>query len=417
MAAIEHTEIPELRRIRALCSLLGNPEQQLRCIHVTGTNGKGSVCRYLYEALRALGYSVGLYTSPHLLDVRERFEIDGEMISPELYRAYESRVETAAAELLDAADPPTEFEILTAIGFLYFAESPVDFVVLEAGLGGLRDATNVIAHPLVAIITQVALDHTDRLGSTIEAIAAEKAGIIKPNSIVVSGATAGAADIIAEAAQARQALWLDAATVERTIRSRSIDGYTFDADILGHEYLGVELSMPGEHQVQNAITALCALESLSQSGLIDIDEGLLRRGIKAAVMKARIQVVSKSPLVIVDGAHNPDGASALVKTLKELLPEGRFLFVCSFLKDKSVQETLKVFAQAASAFVVSASGDERSLGVAALSRAIQAEGCPVVYEAASAADAYQSALRLGADYDAIVVAGSLYAAGDFLPRD
>ena len=189
-----------LERMRELCAMLGSPEKGLRVIHVAGTNGKGSVCRYIYEVLRSLGYTAAIFTSPYVGDFRERIEANGEMISEEKLEEVADKALAAAERLADKGDPPTEFEIVTAIGLLYFSEAAPDFTVLEVGLGGRGDSTNIIEKPLVSVITQIALDHTDRLGDTVEKIAFEKAGIIKEGCPVVSGAAGGGAKVIARRA-------------------------------------------------------------------------------------------------------------------------------------------------------------------------------------------------------------------------
>jgi len=404
-----------LERMEALCSMLGNPEKDLRVIHVAGTNGKGSVCRYIYETLRALGYTAGIFTSPYVGDFRERIEVDGVMIPRDRLETLTDSVLVAAEELAAQGDPPTEFEIVTTIGLLFFKETAPDFVVLEVGLGGRGDSTNIIKNPLVSVITQIAMDHMDRLGDTIEKIAWEKAGIIKTGCPVVSGATGAAAKVIAEQAYEKGAPLRDSSKYRYNIRSKSLTGYVFDTNIGGLHYDGIELSMAGVHQVQNAITALCVLSLLHEKKLIRWDEDALRKGMKAARLEARFHIVSENPLIIFDGAHNPDGARALVRTLKELLPGKRILFVCSILRDKAAIEMIGEFASVAASFIATASENERSLSAAELAVLIKAEGGHVAAEAPDPREAYNIAigsLKSGMGYDAIVFAGSLYMIGE-----
>lgn len=406
-----------LERMEALCSMLGNPEKGLRVIHVAGTNGKGSVCRYIYESLRALGYTAGVFTSPYVGDFRERIEVNGEMIPQERLEALTDRTLAAAGELVRQGDPPTEFEIVTAIGFLFFAETAPDFVVLEVGLGGRGDSTNVVEKPLVSIITQIAMDHMDRLGDTLEKIAWEKAGIIKPGCPVVSGATGAAAKVIAAQAYEKGAPLTDSSKYKYNIKTKSPSGYVFDTNIGGVHYAGIELSMAGEHQVKNAVTALCALGILRERKLIRGDGEALRRGMKAASLEARFHIVSENPLVIFDGAHNPDGARALTRTLRELLPGKRILFVCSILRDKAAREMIEEFAGVADAFIATASGNERSLGAEGIAALIRDSGGEVIAEASGPEEAYNMAISsMGYEgrYDAVVFAGSLYMIGDIV---
>ena len=401
-----------LERIKALCAMLGNPDEKLRVIHVAGTNGKGSVCRYIYESLRALGYTAGIFTSPYVGDFRERIEVNGELIPEEGLERLANLALAAAETLTDSGDPPTEFEIVTAICLAYFAEEAPDFAILEVGLGGRGDSTNIVRAPLVSIITQIALDHMDRLGDTVEKIAWEKAGIIKEGCPVISGATGAAGKVIAKQAYELNAPLIDASKLKYRIAEKSLFGYTFGTVIDGKRYDGIEISMVGEHQVQNAVTALCALDLLHRKKLIRGDGEALRRGMKAARLDARFHVVSETPLLIFDGAHNPDGARALTKALLELLPGARILFVCSILRDKAAPEMLMEFAKAADSFIATASSNERSLSARELADGIKAAGGVVAAEASTPKEAYNIAMGLVGGYDAVVFAGSLYLIGE-----
>jgi len=403
-----------LERMRELCRMLGNPERGLRVIHVAGTNGKGSVCRYIYEALLALGYSAAVFTSPYVGDFRERIEANREMISEEKLEKTADMALAAAEELKERGDPPTEFEIVTAIGLLYFAEVKPDFAVLEVGLGGRGDSTNIIEKPLVSVITNIALDHMDRLGNTEEKIAWEKAGIIKEGCPVISGAKGAAAKVIARQAYELGAPLTDSSKIKYRITERSPGGYAFSANIDGKHYKDIKLSMAGEHQVQNAVTALCALDLLRQEGLIRADGEALRDGIKAARLDARFHIASDKPLIIYDGAHNPDGARALTRTLGELFPEGRILIVTSILRDKAAEEMLVEFSGAAAAFIATASGNERALTATELGNLIRETGGVVLAEASDPKEAYEAAVEIADEYDAVVFAGSLYMIGEVM---
>ena len=403
-----------LERMEALCDKLGNPGRNLRVIHVAGTNGKGSVCRYIYESLRALGHTAGIFTSPYVGDFRERIEANGEMISEADLERLAEPVLAAARELSERGDPPTEFELVTAICFVYFAEEAPDFVILEVGLGGRGDSTNIIREPLVSIITQIALDHMDRLGDTVEKIAWEKAGIIKAGCPVVSGATGAAAKVIAKQACELGAPLTDVSKLKYKITGKSLAGSTFNTAIDGKRYDGIELSMAGEHQVQNAMTALCALDLLHRKNLIRGDGETLRRGMKSARLEARFHIVSEKPLIIFDGAHNPNGAQALTKALRELLPGGSILFVCSILRYKAAAEILEEFAGVAASFIATASDNERSLTASELAAEIKAAGGIVAAEAPTSKEAYTIAMNLAGGYDAVVFAGSLYMIGEII---
>jgi folylpolyglutamate synthase/dihydrofolate synthase len=403
-----------LERMEALCDLLGNPERNLKVVHVAGTNGKGSVCRYIYESLLALGYSAGIFTSPYVTDFRERIEANGEMISEEELEELTELVITAAKKLEDQGDPPTEFEIITAIGFLFFARKSLDFTILEVGLGGRGDSTNIVKSPLVSIITGIALDHMDRLGNTLAEIAYEKAGIIKEGCPVISGATGDAAKVIAKKAYEVHAPLIDVSKVKYQITSKDPVGYTFNTNISGRSYEGIELSTTGEHQVKNAVTALCALSLLRDKKLIHGDGEALRVGMKAAHLPARFFIASKNPYVIFDGAHNADGAKALCSTIKDIFPEKRILLVCGILKDKEVSEIIKEFSAVANDFIATASKNERSMEPSELASLIRGAGGSVIAEFPDTTEAYDYAMSLTDDYDVVVFAGSLYMTGEIL---
>ena len=403
-----------LQRMEALCSMLGNPEKTLRVIHVAGTNGKGSVCRYIYEVLLALGYTAGIFTSPYVGDFCERIEVNRELIPEERLEQLTDRVIAAAKELSDKGDPPTEFEIVTMVGLLYFSEENPDFTVLEVGLGGRGDSTNIIEKPLLSIITGIAFDHMDRLGNTIEEIAWEKAGIIKKGCTVISGAEGAAAKVIAKTAYEQEAPLIDVSKIKYQIISKKPSGYVFNTNINGRHYEGIEISMAGEHQVKNAVTALCALNTLREKKIIHGDGEALRQGLKAAGLLARFYIASENPYIIFDGAHNPEGAKALTKTLQELFPEKRILFVCSLLKDKEVPGIVSEFLKATSSFVATASGNERSLSAEELAEHIKSAGGTVAAEAQDPIEAYNIAVGLTDKFEVIVFAGSLYMTGEVL---
>jgi dihydrofolate synthase/folylpolyglutamate synthase len=402
-----------LERMEALCAALWHPEEKLRVIHVAGTNGKGSVCRYVYEVLCAHGHRAGIFTSPYIGDFRERIEANGDMISVADLERLTTRVTEAAGTLTkETGDSPTEFEIVTTIGLAWFAEQDLDFVVLEVGLGGRGDSTNIIKDPLVCVITQIALDHMDRLGETEAEIAAEKAGIIKQGRPVVSGAEGAAARVIARRAYELKAPYIDASKTPYYIKNRNLGGYCFDAVINGRHYDDIELSMTGAHQVRNAVTALCALECLRAEKRLIMDGEALHRGMKAAHLDARFQIYSTDPLVILDGAHNPNGARALVDALQELLPKKHILFVTAILRDKAADEMITIFAEVADAFIATRSMNERSLSSAELAEMILTAGGKLIAEENSAVCAYNIAMQQASCYDAVVFAGSLYMIGE-----
>jgi len=436
-----------LERMQRLMELLGHPESELRVLHVAGTNGKGSVSRYLYESLLALGYTAGFFTSPFVTDFRERIQLNGEMISEAALEALTDKVLVAAETVRQNLDESlTEFEIITAIGLCCFAKENLDFVVLEVGLGGRGDSTNIIEAPLVSVITNITYDHMDRLGDTLPEIAAEKAGIIKAGCPVITGAAGEAAKVIARRAYEKHASLLDVTRIPVRVTERSLRGSRFSCVIGGRRYDGIETSMPGAHQVDNAVTALCVLENLRSRGLVSLDAECLRAGMRRAQMPARFQVFAgdppqpaaslspaeplDSPLLILDGAHNEAGARALADTLKDLCAEKRTLFVTAILRDKEVEKILRFFAEVAAGFVATEVSGDRGLSAAELAFLIERAGgkveavcppdikgdVPIVSGEAMALEALRRAYEIERTgcYDMIVCAGSLYLMGDLL---
>ncbi len=413
-----------LERMEALLGKLGDPQNEVPFIHVAGTNGKGSIARYTYEILRQGGYHVGLYTSPYLEVFNERIEMDGEYISDEDLEGITDRVIAAADEMVaEGMESPTEFEIVTAIAFVYFYEKGCDMAVLEVGLGGRGDSTNVITDPLCSIISSISLDHTDRLGSTIAQIAGEKAGIIKKGCPVVCAAgDEEAKAVLRKRAADLQAPFFDVTRVEPLRIREDLSGQAFDAEIMGRLYRGVEISMAGRFQIQNAIAALSAVEILRQQGRLDMETKDVKVGIKKAVQIGRFEVLSgnnagETP-VIIDGAHNRDGSRALAEAVEKLLPKAtgkpmediRILLTCGILKDKEVGAILDNFGRFATEFIATEPDNDRKLAAEELADKIKEMG----YKCEPAADpemAVARALSRREEFDALIFAGSLYLIG------
>ncbi len=318
---------PGLERVTALCEKLGNPQDSLKFIHVAGTNGKGSFCAMTEAVLRAEGYRVGLFTSPYILEFGERMRINGESISKAELCSLVEEIKPIADKM---KDKPTEFELITALAFLYFARNNCDVVVLECGLGGRLDATNIIKTPILSVITGIALDHTSILGNTVEEIAAEKAGIIKEGVPVLwCGDDERARKVICAVATDKNA---PIYTVDREglkINIMSLDGTKFD--YLDHKNL--DLSLLGSYQPINATNSLTALALLDGLGL-SVGEEAIREGLKSVVWHARFEVISKSPLIIADGGHNPEGIDAAVDSIGQYFPDGKVLIVTGVMADK-----------------------------------------------------------------------------------
>ena len=404
-----------LERMNSLLKLLGNPQDDLKIIHVAGTNGKGSVCRYIYSVLQAAGYKTGLYTSPFLEVFNERIELDGRYITDEDLAAYTDRVLDCAEKMVARGEhSPTEFEVVTAIAFLYFKEKGCDYAVMEVGLGGRGDSTNVCRSPLISVITSISYDHTDRLGNTLAEIAAEKAGIIKEGCPVVTSAEADEAlKVIEEKAAECGSMYFETRHIPYTVRAKSLEGISFDTVIQGVPFENIELSMLGEHQIKNAICALSALNILEERGNVNLHRDAVYRGLKAARQTGRFEVMSakdEKPIVVIDGAHNPDGASALRKAVNEYLPGKKILMVTGMLADKDTESILKEFTAITDSFISTEPENPRKMDAESLKAEIEAMGADCE-SFPDCREAVQAAAERGKNFDAVLYAGSLYMIG------
>ena len=316
-----------LKRIGLLLEYLGNPHKGQKYIHVAGTNAKGSVCAFLQSALTHSGLKTGKYTSPNLVRVNERVTVDGVEISDEEMNKYLSEIEEKADKVeKELGEYPSQFEIWTAMAFLYFKNRNCDIVILETGLGGRFDATNVIEENVMSIITRIALDHTEYLGDTLDKIAFEKCGIIKKNSITVS---AQQDFLAAEVIKKR------AAEENNTLYIAKYPEPSVTKDIY-EKYGDVFLSLGGVHQLENASIAVCALKALG------IAQESINYGLTHAENNARFQLLQANPPVIFDGGHNPDGISSLKRGLLRYYGNEKKIFICAFMKDKDIKNSLEL---------------------------------------------------------------------------
>lgn len=404
-----------LERMNSLLKLLGNPQDDLKIIHVAGTNGKGSICRYIYSVLQAGGYKTGLYTSPFLEVFNERIELDGKYISNEDLAVYTDRVLKCVETMTQRGEQsPTEFEVVTAIAFLYFKEKGCDYAIMEVGLGGSGDSTNVCKAPLISVIASISYDHTDRLGNTLAEIAGEKAGIIKEGCPVVTSAEAPEAlEVIERKAEELGCMYFETRHVPYTVKSQDLGGSVFDVNIQGVTYENLEISMLGEHQIKNAICALAALSIMEERGDVSLHRDDIYKGFKAAKQIGRLEVMSaqeKVPVVIIDGAHNPDGAASLRKAMKEYMPDKKILMVTGMLADKDTESILREFTAITDRFIATEPENPRKLDSESLKDKIEAMGasCESIPDCR---EAVKAAAERGKDFDAVLYAGSLYMIG------
>lgn len=381
--------VPGLERITELLSKLGDPQKELKIVHVAGTNGKGSVCTMLSDIYIKAGLKTGLYTSPYVLDFRERIRLNGEYIpKSELCRLCETVKNTGVHV--------TEFEFITALAFLYYKEQNTDIVILEVGLGGRFDATNVIESPLCSVITRIDLDHTDYLGDTVQKIAAEKCGIIKPGCRSVSYPLQpeGAAETIRQHA--------DELTVPDVSELRILS-----SDISGNRFIykGVEYKtrLVGEHQIYNAVTAVETAKAVGLASEQDI-----ACGIAEAFIPARVELVSSRPMVVLDGSHNPNGADALAGFMKKC--DGRAVAVVGMMADKDCELFLKkIMPFCDFAVTVTVRENKRSLTAGEL-KMLADKYCDNVTAAESYDRAIELAAKMSGGTKPIFVCGSLYLA-------
>lgn len=327
--------MPGLDRIQKLLDRMGNPERDCRFVHVAGTNGKGSVCTMLSEIFIKSGYKTGLFTSPYITEFCDRIRINGEMIPKQEVAEIVERIFPIIEQMNSNNEPITEFECVTAIAFEYYSKSKCDVVVLETGLGGKYDSTNVILSPIASVITSISLDHTAVLGDTLDMIAGEKAGIIKDGcSTVFALQEKEVNDVFLNTANRLSNNVYTVDSKKYRIINESIKGTQFE--YCGDEYF---VSLPGVHQVKNACTVIEAIKPIKDAGYnISIDA--VKYGIKKAFIPARLEVIKHDPLIILDGGHNPSGLAALSKAVRTFLCDKKIVCIMSMLKDKAVDDAL-----------------------------------------------------------------------------
>jgi dihydrofolate synthase / folylpolyglutamate synthase len=415
--AAQHGIKPSLDRIRVLCSKLGDPQLEFPSIHITGTNGKTSTARMISSILEVGGRKVARYTSPHMQSVTERMCIDGRPVSERDFAALLERIIPQVEETdAETGDPLSYFEITTAMAFVHFAARKVDIGVIEVGLGGRWDATTLVdSH--VQVITGVAMDHVAELGGTLEKIAFEKAGIIKEDSYVISAVSDQAAlEVISSTCDEKGS----------TLRLYGRDfqllynlTYGIDTGRIGQavgiqgllrEYPEVFVPLLGEHQAVNASCAVAACETYAGS-LSALSSTEVEAGMRRVKSPGRLEVVSLDPLVLLDGAHNPDGAERLAHVISNDLDYEGLILVVGILEDKDARHMLELFLPLASTVVVTQSSDERAMPAHGLEAMVKEMGydCVVVEEVA---EAVKFARTLAAVSDMVCVTGSLYTVGE-----
>lgn len=404
---------PGLDRMKNLLQHLGNPEQDLQCVHIAGTNGKGSLAAMTAAILTAAGYKTGLTISPYVVDFRERFQIDGQMIPPRTLASLTQKVLDAVEAIRqEGGEPPVQFEAVTALALLWFAREKCDLVVLETGLGGRYDATNVVPHTLVAAITRIGYDHTELLGDTLDKIAAEKAGIIKDGCAVVcypDQPPEAMGPILTAAADAHTSIIMPEVEDIRLLPGKRLENRV---DYGGYQ---ASLGLPGRHQANHAAMAVeIALALWREYGYEIPDEAILQ-GLAEARMPARIEVLRRRPLLLVDGCHNPDGARVLAETLAKAQYEENLVGVLGMLADKDYKTMLETLAPCFAKVYTVTPDCPRALSAQDLQR--EARFHMDAEAAASVPEALRAAVRYAEDNNlaGVVVCGSLYLAAEARP--
>lgn len=398
---------PGLERIGELCERLGHPENKLKFIHVAGTNGKGSTSAMLDSVLRAAGYKTGLYTSPYIRVFNERMRVNGKNISDSELASLTEYIKPIADGM---NDKPTEFELITALAFEYFARHNCDVVILEAGMGGRLDSTNIINTSVLSIITGIALDHTAFLGDTVEKIAFEKAGIIKPLIPVIFGGT----DASAEAVIRDKADELGSAfkTVDYSallVKDMSLDGTVFDFG----KYQDLKISLLGSYQPRNAAIVVSAVDVLRENGF-EISDAALNEGLSSAEWQGRFEILSREPLIIFDGAHNPQGIEAAVESIALYFKSQKVALVTGVLRDKDYTYIARKLSTVASAAFTFTPDSPRALDSKEYASVLSSAGISAI-----SCDSVSSALDKAKEYAKanscpVICAGSLYAYAEII---
>lgn len=396
--------VPGLDSIRELCRRLGDPQKELKFVHVAGTNGKGSVCAYVSSILRAAGYRVGRYSSPAVIHQREEIQVNDRAVPVRALCQGMERIRDICAEMVsEGRHHPTVFEIKTAMAFLWFREKQCDIVILETGMGGLTDATNIVEDTLVSVIAPVSMDHMKFLGNTLAEIASQKAGIIKRGSHVVSmHQKEEAAAVVRDRAES---LGCPLTVTE----PQNIRNIRYGLDRQRFDYRGrkkLEITLAGKCQPENAALALDVMDALAEKGF-SVSEQALRRGLVETVWPGRFTVIGRKPWFVVDGAHNEDAAKRLAESVEFYFTKKRIIYIMGVLKDKEYGKMIRLTQACADHIItVTPPGNPRALSAYELAREV-ALVHPLVTAADSLEEAVEMGMLLAGEEDVIIAFGSL----------
>ncbi|WP_196803084.1 bifunctional folylpolyglutamate synthase/dihydrofolate synthase [Butyrivibrio sp. MC2013] len=405
--------VMNLESLTELLARLGNPHKDMKYIHIAGTNGKGSTAAFISTILTKAGYKTGLYTSPAVLCFEERIRVDGEYISREDVGRYTKIIKDKSMEMLrDGLRLPSEFEMVTAMSFMEFRDSGCDIAVMECGLGGIMDATNVIPSPELAIITSISYDHTEILGNSLTEIADKKAGIIKEGCDVLlyPQTDEDVTELIRRTARKEGASFNIASLPKEENIRRSLKGQSFDLTALGEVFNDMRISMLGNWQAYNGAMAVNAALILRQRGY-SIPESAIREGLKDAKWPCRFELLGSHPYFIADGSHNPQGVAALADSLESFFPGQKVIFITGVLSDKAYDKMMSRVIPLGRAFITITPPSERALDGEKLREDLIRMGAENVSPASSIREAVELALELAGDSGVICAFGSLYYIG------
>lgn len=394
-----------LSRINYLLDCLGNPERELKYVHIAGTNGKGSTASMIASVLKEAGYKTGLYTSPYINKFNERIQVNGINIPDEELTEDAEKVKKVAEGM---EEKPTQFDLITAIGFLYFKKVKCDVVVLEVGLGGRFDSTNACVTPEVAVITALGLEHTKELGDTVEKIASEKAGIIKKNcNVVLYEAQQTILDVIKNECFKNSAILYEVKFDQIEVIKGDLSGQVFSY----LDFKNVEIGLLGDHQLKNAAVSLKAIEILIKHGW-DISFENIQDGLKKAKWPGRFEILNKKPYFIVDGAHNPQGVETLVKNISKYFVGKKVIFLSGVFMDKNYEKMFEIAAPYGKKFITVQPDNQRALDYRDLAMMLRNKyKIMEVYEAGDVQNGIEISLECAEQGDVIIAFGSLYMVG------
>ena len=401
-----------LDNMSKLLELLGNPQDKLNVIHVAGTNGKGSTCSFISSILKECGYKVGLYTSPYLETFTERIRINGENIPEEdvarIVTLIREKIEQMVSE---GYSYPTEFEIVTTMAFYYYCEQEVDFVALEVGLGGRYDATNIIKKSDVSVITSISLDHVGILGDTVAKIAYEKGGIIKENGVaVVYDQSDEAKNVIKDICKEKNAKYIEVKFNDINVKQSNINSQVYDCSIMGQRYEDLEIQLIGDHQINNSMLALSAIEVLKELKNLNLNEEDIRKGLLNTRWPGRIEKIMDKPTFIIDGAHNEDGARSLAKAIEKNFNGKKATLLIGMLEDKDIDGVLEILMPYFNKVITTTPDNDRAINCETLKEKISKYVDDVV-AISNIEDAVNYTLKNAKEDDVIISAGSLYMIG------